>query len=142
LAREGVHVSASAVALLQEARRCGLRLAVASSSRHCSEILRAGCLTAFFDAQVDGIDLDRLGLSGKPAADMFLEAARRLGVPPRRTVVFEDATAGIAAAAPAVSAWSLESGPVSRQQHSSRAAPIRPWPILAKYVFSIAVGFL
>jgi beta-phosphoglucomutase family hydrolase len=98
LAREGVHVSASAVALLQEARRCGLRLAVASSSRHCSEILRAGCLTAFFDAQVDGIDLDRLGLSGKPAADMFLEAARRLGVPPRRTVVFEDATAGIAAA--------------------------------------------
>jgi trehalose 6-phosphate phosphatase len=97
LAREGVQVRASAVALLQEARRCGLRLAVASSSRHCSEILRAGRLTAFFDAQVDGI-LDRLGLSGKPAADMFLEAARRLAVPPRRTVVFEDATAGIAAA--------------------------------------------
>jgi HAD superfamily hydrolase (TIGR01509 family) len=141
LAREGVHVSASAVALLQEARRCGLRLAVASSSRHCSEILRAGCLTAFFDAQVDGIDLDRLGLSGKPAADMFLEAARRLGVPPRRTVVFEDATAGIAAAR-AGGFGLLESGPVSRQQHSSRAAPIRPWPILAKYVFSIAVGFL
>jgi beta-phosphoglucomutase-like phosphatase (HAD superfamily) len=60
--------------------------------------LRAGRLTAFFDAQVDGIDLDRLGPSGKPAADMFLEAARRLGVPPRCTVVFEDATAGIAAA--------------------------------------------
>ena len=98
LAREGVQVSASAVALLQEARRCGLRLTVASSSRHCSEILRAGRLTAFFDAQVDGIDLDRLGLSGKPSPDMFLEAARRLGVPPRRTVVFEDATAGIAAA--------------------------------------------
>ncbi len=98
LAREGVQVCASAVAFLQQARRRGLRLAVASSSRHCSDILRAGRLTAFFDAQVDGIDLDHLGLSGKPAADMFLEAARRLGIPPRRTVVFEDATAGIAAA--------------------------------------------
>ena len=121
LAREGVQVCASAVALLQEARRCGLRLAVASSSRHCSETLRAGRLTACFDTQVDGIDLDRLGLNGKPAADMFLEAARRLGVPPRRTVVFEDATAGIAAAR--AGGFGLV---------TSRAAPIRPWPTLAK----------
>ncbi len=92
LAREGVQVCASAVALLQEARRCGLRLAVASSSRHCNDILRAGCLTALFDTEVDGNDLDRLGLSGKPAPDMFLEAANRLGVSALRAVVFEDAT--------------------------------------------------
>jgi len=81
LAREGVQVCANSLALLREARRCGLRLAVASSSRRCSDILRAGRLTEFFDDQVDGFDLDRLGLIGKPAADMFLEAARRLGVP-------------------------------------------------------------
>jgi beta-phosphoglucomutase-like phosphatase (HAD superfamily) len=55
-------------------------------------------LTAHFDAKVDGIDLDHLGLRGKPCPDMFLEAARRLGVPARRAVVFEDATAGIVAA--------------------------------------------
>jgi hypothetical protein len=42
--------------------------------------------------------IDRLGLTGKPAPDMFLEAARRLSVPPARAVVFEDATAGVAAA--------------------------------------------
>jgi trehalose 6-phosphate phosphatase len=48
--------------------------------------------------RLDGIDLDHLGLSGKPAPDMFLEAARRLDVTPTRAVVFEDATAGVAAA--------------------------------------------
>jgi beta-phosphoglucomutase family hydrolase len=98
LAHEGVKVFESAPHLLREARRRGVRTAIASSSHHCAEILRAGHLTALFDARVDGIDLDRLGLPGKPAPDMFLEAARRLGVPPTHAVVFEDATAGIAAA--------------------------------------------
>jgi beta-phosphoglucomutase-like phosphatase (HAD superfamily) len=35
---------------------------------------------------------------GKPAPDVFLEAARRLDIPPGRCVVVEDAAAGIAAA--------------------------------------------
>lgn len=34
-------------------------------------------------------------LRGKPAPDAFLEAARRLGVDPARTVVVEDAPAGV-----------------------------------------------
>ena len=75
-----------------------MRTAVASSSHHCAEILHAAGLTALFDARVDGIDLDRLGLAGKPAPDMFLEAARRLNASPTRTAVFEDATAGVEAA--------------------------------------------
>ena len=98
LGREGVQVFDPAVALLRSARGRGMRTAVASSSRHCAEILRAGHLTAFFDVRVDGIDLDDLGLPGKPAPDMFLEAARRLGVFPACAVVFEDATTGVAAA--------------------------------------------
>ena len=35
---------------------------------------------------------------GKPAPDMFLEAARRIGVPPSECLVFEDAEPGIVAA--------------------------------------------
>jgi beta-phosphoglucomutase len=34
---------------------------------------------------------------GKPAPDIFLRAAERLGLPPSRTVVLEDAVAGIQA---------------------------------------------
>lgn len=35
------------------------------------------------------------GLRGKPEPDIFLEAARRLGVPPSECIVFEDAPFGI-----------------------------------------------
>jgi beta-phosphoglucomutase family hydrolase len=35
---------------------------------------------------------------GKPAPDMFLEAARRMGVPPEQCLVFEDAEPGVQAA--------------------------------------------
>jgi trehalose 6-phosphate phosphatase len=98
LTHEGIHVSASVEPFLQEARRRGMRTAIASSSHHCAEILHTAGLTALFDARVDGIDIDRLGLAGKPAPDMFLEAARRLNVAPARTAVFEDATAGVEAA--------------------------------------------
>jgi alpha,alpha-trehalase len=98
LARDSIKVFDAVPALLEEARRLGVRLAVASSSHHCAEILDAGRLTVLFDARVDGIDLDRLGLRGKPDPDMFLEAAHRLDVSPTHAAVFEDATAGIAAA--------------------------------------------
>jgi sugar-phosphatase len=36
--------------------------------------------------------------NGKPSPDPYLLAAQRLGVPPGRCVVFEDAPAGVAAA--------------------------------------------
>jgi beta-phosphoglucomutase family hydrolase len=98
LTHEGVRVFPSAKPLLGEARIHGMRTAVASSSHHCAEILQAAGLTALFDARVDGIDIDRFGLTGKPAPDMFLETARRLSSSPPCTVVFEDAAAGVEAA--------------------------------------------
>ena len=39
--------------------------------------------------------------NGKPAPDLFLEAARRLGVPPGRCVAYEDADIGMTAIAAA-----------------------------------------
>lgn len=97
LTREGVHAFPGAGALLNDARRRGVRLAVATSSHHGAEILQATQLADLFQVRVDGFDIDRLHLKGKPSPDMFLEAAHRLGVDPRRAVVFEDATAGVAA---------------------------------------------
>jgi alpha,alpha-trehalase len=120
-------VSASAQPLLRDARERGMRTAIASSSHHCAEILRIGGLAALFDARVDGVDLDRLGLRGKPAPDMFLEAARRLNAPPARAIIFEDATVGIIAARTGGSASSSALGRAHRSQRSLRAAPTRSW---------------
>ncbi len=36
-------------------------------------------------------------MRGKPAPDLFLEAARRLGVPPGKCVAYEDSEEGLAA---------------------------------------------
>lgn len=97
LQEEGVTVYASAVALVREARARGVRTAVVSSSRNTAAILRVARLTDLFDVRVDGVDVVRMPLPGKPHPAMFLEAARRLRVAPARAVVFEDATAGVEA---------------------------------------------
>ena len=46
---------------------------------------------------VDGNVARAEHLTGKPAPDTFLTAARRLGVEPERTVVIEDAISGVQA---------------------------------------------
>ena len=97
LEHEGVRVYQSAVALVREVRARGIKTAVVSSSRNTAAILRVARLTDLFQVRVDGVEVVRLGLPGKPDPAMFLEAARRLGVPPERGVVFEDATAGVEA---------------------------------------------
>jgi len=56
--------------------------------------LEASCLYGLFDTVVTLDDVGR----AKPEPDLFLEAARRLGVPPERCLVFEDSLQGIEAA--------------------------------------------
>ncbi len=80
-----------------DAREQGLRVAVVSSSKNCGPVLEAAGLAGLFEERVDGLDVAGLGLQGKPAPDMFLEAARRLGVDPTGAVVLEDAVSGVEA---------------------------------------------
>src|SRR5262249_59183392 len=49
---------------------------------------------ALFEAVVSGVEVAH----GKPAPDVFLEAARRLGVPPDACLVIEDSQRGVQAA--------------------------------------------
>lgn len=98
LAEQGVDVYPDTVEQIDDWKLEGLRVAVISSSRNCAAVLNAANLLDRFDAKVDGNDLDPLRLKGKPAADMFLEAARQLGVGPSRTIVVEDAISGVRAA--------------------------------------------
>lgn len=74
----------------------GAPMAVASgSSREAIEVVLGGTgLDAFVRTTVSAEEVDR----GKPAPDVFLEAARRLGVAPADCVVLEDAAPGAAAA--------------------------------------------
>ena len=93
----GVDAMPGAEALLQDLRRAGMKIAVASSSKNCAAVLAAARLDGYVDVRTDGIDAAALGLPGKPDPALFLEAARRLAVEPRRAILFEDALAGVEA---------------------------------------------
>lgn len=73
-----------------------LPMAVASSGvlANVETILEAIGLAGYFTAIVTADD----GLKPKPAPDLFLEAARRMGVSPEVCQVFEDSEAGLKAA--------------------------------------------
>ncbi|WP_113701546.1 HAD family hydrolase [Nonomuraea lactucae] len=95
--RHGVAAFPSTVALLHELRRRGCRTAAVSASRHCRAIVSSAGLLHLFDVLVDGVDAARLGLPGKPDPALFLEAARRLGLPAGEVAMVEDALPGVEA---------------------------------------------
>lgn len=98
LERDGAKVWDDALAQIENWKRDGLKVAVFSSSRNCQRVLRSAGILDLFDAKVDGNDLQRLGLRGKPAPDMLIRAAEQLGVDPSRSIAVEDAIAGVQAA--------------------------------------------
>lgn len=79
--------------MLAFCRENSIRTAVASSSvRNVVEHnLSAAGVRDFFDAVVTGDEVSH----GKPAPDIFLLAAERLGLDPAECCVFEDAISGI-----------------------------------------------
>ena len=93
----GVEVYEGSVRYVEAARDAGLRRAVVSSSANTREVLRVTGIEDAFEAVVDGLTIERDGLSGKPAPDSFLAGARELGVEPAQAAVFEDALAGVEA---------------------------------------------
>jgi HAD superfamily hydrolase (TIGR01509 family) len=95
--RGNVVAMPGAVALLDWAAAKGLPRALATSSfrGHAEVSLAEAALMGRFEVEVTGDEV----ACGKPAPDLFLLAAERLGVPPESCVVFEDAPAGLEAAA-------------------------------------------
>lgn len=89
-ARPGVH------AVLSRLREGGYRLAVATSTprRWAQPLLERIGVLPWLDSVVTGEEV----VHGKPAPDIFLLAAQRLGVVPAACVVVEDAVAGVRAA--------------------------------------------
>ena len=94
---QGVDVYEGSVRYVEAIRDAGLRRAVVSSSANTREVLHVTGIEDLFEAVVDGLTIEREGLSGKPAPDCFLLGARELGVEPSQAAVFEDALAGVEA---------------------------------------------
>ena len=95
-ARRGVQLLPGARALLEGLRAAGFRQAIGSSAPRANLdlILDLTGARSYFDAVVSAEDTQR----GKPDPQVFLVAAERLGLPPSRCVVLEDAVAGVQAA--------------------------------------------
>lgn len=98
LESDGVDLIPGTIRLVRELRSAGVRVAVASSSRNCRRILARAGVTDLFEARVDGETIADRKMEGKPAPDMFLEAAARLDARPAFSIVFEDAVSGVQAA--------------------------------------------
>jgi HAD superfamily hydrolase (TIGR01509 family) len=71
-----------------------LGLASSSNREVIDRVLELSGLARFFRVTVSSEEVPR----GKPAPDVYLEAARRLGVPPERCAAVEDSRNGIRAA--------------------------------------------
>jgi beta-phosphoglucomutase len=87
---------AGAQGFVAQARAAGLRLAVCTAAT--PQNIALACEMHGIDGWVETVASPADGLRGKPHPDIFLEAARRLGIAPADCVVFEDAPLGVEAA--------------------------------------------
>ena len=97
LVPERLHAFPEAQELVRACRRSGLRIAVASSAdeiKITANLRKIGLPPEEWDAVVAAEDVK----AKKPAPDIFLAAAAKLGLAPRECAVVEDAVNGIEAA--------------------------------------------
>ena len=80
--------------LLVKLKQKGIKVGLASSSRNARTVIQLLQIQHEFDTVVDGSMITH----SKPDPEIFLLAAKRLGVDPADCVVFEDAEAGVEAA--------------------------------------------
>lgn len=103
---------------LESCARLGWRIALASNSpaRLCELTLEKLGIASRFDAVVSAEHVAR----GKPDPAIYVEAARRLGIPARECLAFEDSVTGVRAArAAGMGVVAVTARPVSFAAHES-----------------------
>ena len=98
-----------ALALLDELRRAGIKIAIGSGSKNARAIIDKLGIGDRIDAIADGYSVSR----SKPEPDVFLHAASLLDLKPTHCAVVEDAGAGVEAAL-AAGMWAVGLGPAER----------------------------
>ena len=113
-------------------RAARLRLALATSGQraHADLSLAESGLAGLCDAEATGDEVER----GKPAPDLFLLAAERLGVEAPACVVFEDSPLGVAAAVAA----GMRAVAVPNQRTRHLSFPVAPEVVLPDLTAAIA----
>ena len=96
LAQERTHVFPEMRTFVRLLKEHGYPLAVASGSSKevIDAVLEAADLLTYFDVTLSSSQVKK----GKPAPDVFLEAARLLNTPPQACLVMEDSCYGVEAA--------------------------------------------
>lgn len=79
---------------LKRLKNDGFKIAVGSSSRNARNVLKHLKIYDIFDTISDGNSVE----NAKPAPDLFLHTAEKLGCKPEECVVLEDAESGVEAA--------------------------------------------
>ncbi len=79
--------------LLKDLQQAGIKISLASASKNGPFLLKQMALTDYFDGIADPAKVN----AGKPAPDIFIEAAEIVGLTPEQCIGIEDAQAGIAA---------------------------------------------
>ncbi|WMF96200.1 HAD family hydrolase [Aerococcus mictus] len=92
IARDGVKAIKGVVDFVKALHGAGIPLAVASSSPRAEieQFMEELGLDGCFQVYVSGEEVDH----SKPTPDIFIEAARQLGVSPKACIVFEDTKNG------------------------------------------------
>jgi beta-phosphoglucomutase len=98
-----------ALELLLELRDAGIKIGIGSSSKNAKMVIDKLKLESFIDAVSDGHSVD----NHKPAPDLFLHCAAKLGTTAKNAVVVEDAESGVEAALNG-GFWVIGLGPKSR----------------------------
>lgn len=93
LVKEGVRPLPGVLPLMANLKELGVKMAIASSApmENLRLLIDVLGIAPFIQAVVCAQDVKR----GKPDPEVFLTAARRLGVEPTRCLVIEDAVAGV-----------------------------------------------
>ena len=97
LNEKGPTVFKSSIQLVKKLIKNGVKVGIASSSKNCQLILQLGKIEHLFETRVDGVVSLKLDLKGKPEPDIFIVAAKNMGLKPDECVVVEDAISGVQA---------------------------------------------